>query len=134
MILREFELYSERSHIINGHTPVRTNKGELPVRAHGKLLVIDGGFCKKYHETTGIAGYTLIFNSHGMRIKAHQPFESIYKALTENTDIESQSELVEVEKERIFVKDTDIGKRIQSNINDLKKLLELYRSRQLVQE
>ena len=72
MILHEFGLYSESSHIINGHTPVRTSKGEHPVRANGKLLVIDGGFCKSYHKTTGIAGYTLIFNSHGIRIKSHQ--------------------------------------------------------------
>ena len=87
MILHEFGLYSESSHIINGHTPVRTSKGEHPVRANGKLLVIDGGFCKSYHKTTGIAGYTLIFNSHGIRIKSHQPFQSVYAALTENKDM-----------------------------------------------
>lgn len=104
MILHEFGLYSERSHIINGHTPVRTSKGEHPVRAEGKLLVIDGGFCKSYHKTTGIAGYTLIFNSHGIRIKSHQPFQSVYAALTENKDIESKSELVETEKERLMVR------------------------------
>ena len=85
MILHEFNLYSDRSHIINGHTPVRTSRGEHPVRANGRLMVIDGGFCKSYHKTTGIAGYTLIFNSHGIRIKSHQPFQSVYAALTENT-------------------------------------------------
>ena len=77
MILREFGLFSPLSHIINGHTPVKTVEGEEPVRANGKLIVIDGGFSQAYHKTTGIAGYTLIYNSHGMRIKAHQPFESV---------------------------------------------------------
>ena len=90
MILHEFGLYSERSHIINGHTPVRTSKGEHPVRANGRLMVIDGGFCKSYHKTTGIAGYTLIFNSHGIRIKSHQPFQSVFAALTENLLKESR--------------------------------------------
>ena len=128
MILHEFGLYSERSHIINGHTPVRTSKGEHPVRAEGKLLVIDGGFCKSYHETTGIAGYTLIFNSHGIRIKSHQPFQSVYAALTENKDIESKSELVETEKERLMVRDTDSGKKIKEDIDGLKMLLQAYRN------
>lgn len=128
MILHEFGLYSERSHIINGHTPVRTSKGEHPVRANGKLLVIDGGFCKSYHKTTGIAGYTLLFNSHGIRIKSHQPFQSVYAALTENKDIESKSELVETEKERLMVRDTDSGKKIKEDIDGLKMLLQAYRN------
>ena len=128
MILHEFGLYADRSHIINGHTPVRTSKGEHPVRANGKLLVIDGGFCKSYHKTTGIAGYTLIFNSHGIRIKSHQPFQSVYAALTENKDIESKSELVETEKERLMVRDTDNGKKIKEDIEGLKMLLQAYRS------
>lgn len=129
MILHEFGLYSESSHIINGHTPVRTSKGEHPVRANGKLLVIDGGFCKSYHKTTGIAGYTLIFNSHGIRIKSHQPFQSVYAALTENKDIESKSELVETESERLMVRNTDYGKKIKEDIEGLKMLLRAYRSR-----
>lgn len=128
MILHEFGLYFESSHIINGHTPVRTSKGEHPVRANGKLLVIDGGFCKSYHKTTGIAGYTLIFNSHGIRIKSHQPFQSVYAALTENKDIESKSELVETEKERLMVRDTDSGKKIKEDIDGLKMLLQAYRN------
>ena len=128
MILHEFGLYSESSHIINGHTPVRTSKGEHPVRANGKLLVIDGGFCKSYHKTTGIAGYTLIFNSHGIRIKSHQPFKSVYAALTENKDIESKSELVETESERLMVRNTDNGKKIKEDIEGLKMLLRAYRS------
>lgn len=127
MILHEFNLYSDQSHIINGHTPVRTSKGEHPVRANGRLMVIDGGFCKSYHKTTGIAGYTLIFNSHGIRIKSHQPFQSVYAALTENKDIESRSELVETERERLMVRNTDTGKKILEDIKGLKMLLQAYR-------
>ncbi len=126
MILREFGLYTDMSHIINGHTPVKTIEGEQPIRADGKLLVIDGGFCRNLHETTGIAGYTLIYNSHGLRIKAHQPFESVYQALRENKDIESDSNFVETEKMRVMVRDTDAGKKILEDISDLKKLLEYY--------
>lgn len=127
MILHEFNLYSDQSHIINGHTPVRTSKGEHPVRANGRLMVIDGGFCKSYHKTTGIAGYTLIFNSHDIRIKSHQPFQSVYAALTENKDIESRSELVETERERLMVRNTDTGKKILEDIKGLKMLLQAYR-------
>ena len=127
MILHEFNLYSDRSHIINGHTPVRTSRGEHPVRANGRLMVIDGGFCKSYHKTTGIAGYTLIFNSHGIRIKSHQPFQSVYAALTENKDIESRSELVETERERLMGRNTDTGKKILEDIKGLKMLLQAYR-------
>ena len=127
MILHEFNLYSDRSHIINGHTPVRTSRGEHPVRANGRLMVIDGGFCKSYHKTTGIAGYTLIFNSHGIRIKSHQPFQSVYAALTENKDIESRSELVETERDRLMVRNTDTGKKILEDIKGLKMLLQAYR-------
>ena len=127
MILREFGLFSPLSHIINGHTPVKTVEGEEPVRANGKLIVIDGGFSQAYHKTTGIAGYTLIYNSHGMRIKAHQPFESVEKVLEENKDIESTSTMFETEEDRIMVGDTDEGKEIKEEIQMLKKLLEAYR-------
>ena len=120
MILREFGLFSPMSHIINGHTPVKVNKGEVPVRANGKLIIIDGGFCKAYHKETGIAGYTLIYNSHGMRLNAHKPFESIRKVLEENKDIESSTDIFETEEKRIRVRDTDIGKSIQEQIEDLK--------------
>lgn len=128
MILHEFGLYSERSHIINGHTPVHVTKGESPVRAGGKLYVIDGGFCKAYQKATGIAGYTLIFNSHGFRLKTHMPFLSIEKALEENADIHSRSQIVEEESERVMVADTDDGKKIAERIEDLNKLLLAYRS------
>ena len=127
MILREFHLYSDISHIINGHTPVKTEKGEKPVRANGKLIVIDGGFSKAYHKTTGIAGYTLIYNSHGMRIKAHQPFESVEKVLEENKDIESTSKMFETEPHRLLVGDTDDGKKIKEDIQVLTHLLESYK-------
>ena len=121
MILREFGLYSGLSHIVNGHTPVL-------IRAGGKLLVIDGGFCSDYHKKTGIAGYTLIYNSHGLRIMAHQPFETIQKAMKDNLDIESESQLIETEKARVMVKDTDIGREIYEHISDLELLLRGYRS------
>ena len=126
LILHEFGLDSAASHIINGHTPVKAGSGELPIRAGGKLLVIDGGFCKAYHRTTGIAGYTLIFNSHGMRIKAHQPFETVSQALKENRDIISSSEILETEAKRILVRDTDDGETIRENIRCLKQLLKYY--------
>lgn len=127
-ILAEFGLSSPASHIVNGHTPVRTVKGELPIRAEGKLLVIDGGFCKNYHETTGIAGYTLIYNSHGLRLKAHRPFRTIDEALRENRDIHSNSEIVETERTRMMVDDTDVGGELRAEIADLYRLLEMYRS------
>ena len=126
MILREFNLYNENAHIINGHTPVRTKEGQHPVRANGRLIVIDGGFCEGYHDATGIAGYTLIYNSHGMKIKEHHPFMSINMAINSNRDIESESQVVYVEKQRVFVKDTDNGKQIAEEINDLMNLLEVY--------
>lgn len=128
MILSEFGLTYSVAHIINGHTPVRTSKGELPIRANGRLLVIDGGFCKGYHKTTGIAGYTLIYNSHGLRLKAHEPFESVERAVRENSDIHSSSEIVETERRRVMVGDTDDGERIKREIDDLYELLELYRT------
>jgi len=101
--------------------------GENPVRANEKLFVIDGGFCRSMNKTTGIAGYTLIFNSHGLRLKAHTPFTSVEDALMNNTDIESESEIIEKDVYRMFVRDTDIGKKLQEDIADLKKLLDNYR-------
>lgn len=126
-ILHEFGLYDAHSHIINGHTPVHAIDGEYPVRANGRLFVIDGGFCRAMNKTTGIAGYTLIFNSHGLRLKAHTPFTSVEDVLINNTDIESESEIIEKDTYRMFVKDTDIGKKLLEDISDLKKLLENYR-------
>lgn len=124
MILAEFGL-GKGSHIVNGHTPVRTVKGELPIRAGGKLIVIDGGFCEAYHDTTGIAGYTLIYNSHGLRLKAHEPFLSVDEALRENKDIHSDSEIIETEDRRVMVEDTDNGADIRCEIEDLYDLLKM---------
>lgn len=126
-ILEEFGLHSPMSHIINGHTPIKVSNGESPVKANNRLIVIDGGFCKAYQKTTGIAGYTLIYNSHGMRLKAHQPFESIEKVLEENKDIESTSNFFEMEPDRVMIKDTDNGKKILETIRDLELLLAAYR-------
>ena len=127
MILREFGLKSDLSHIINGHTPVHASAGENPSKAGGKLIVIDGGFSRAYHKTTGIAGYTLIYNSHGMRIKSHMPFESVERVISENLDIESRANQFEIEPYRVMVGDTDIGKRLAAQIEDLNELLTAYR-------
>lgn len=126
-ILKEFGLDAPTSHIINGHTPIKVAAGESPLKANKRLIVIDGGFCKAYQKTTGIAGYTLIYNSHGMRLKAHQPFESIEKVLEENKDIESTSDFFETEPVRVMVKDTDNGAKIKETIHDLEMLLAAYR-------
>ena len=127
MILREFGLKSDLSHIINGHTPVHVSDGEIPIKAGGKLIVIDGGFSRAYHKTTGIAGYTLIYNSHGMRIKSHMPFESVERVLSENIDIESRANQFEIEPYRVMVGDSGIGKRLAAQIEDLNELLTAYR-------
>lgn len=127
-ILREFGLDPEIGHIINGHVPVKVKKGESPVKAGGKLIVIDGGFAKAYQEKTGIAGYTLIFNSYGLLLAAHQPFESTREAIRSEEDIHSTTKILEQNTERIRVRDTDDGKEIQKRIDDLTKLLEAYRS------
>lgn len=129
MILREFGIENmEHAHIINGHIPVKTIKGETPIKAEGKLLVIDGGFSKAYQKETGIAGYTLIYNSYGLKLVQHEPFESRQKAIELGNDIISETKLVEYVDKRTLVRDTDIGKALQSQINDLKELLGAYRS------
>ena len=126
-ILEEFGLNPNVSHIINGHVPVKTLKGESPIKANGKLYLIDGGFSKAYQKETGIAGYTLIYNSYGLKIVAHELFESIEKSVREGRDIISFTRVIEdVGINRIRVKDTDIGKELQAQVNDLKKLLKAY--------
>ena len=127
MILSEFGIKASVGHIINGHTPVKVAEGEEPVRANGKLIIIDGGFCEAYHETTGIAGYTLIYNSHSMRLMSHKPFESALKAISDNLDIKSDRNKFETKAKRIMVKDTDIGREILEQIFDLEELLKGYR-------
>ncbi len=125
MILKEFGLEGEHTHIINGHVPVK--KGESPIRAEGKLLVIDGGFSKPYQATTGIAGYTLIYNSHGMLIAEHKHFYSVDRALQEGSDIKSFQSVVEHLEHRTRVADIDDGKVISAQVEDLRKLLDAYR-------
>lgn len=128
VIFKEFGLNPENSHIINGHVPVKLQSGESPIRANGKLLVIDGGFSKAYQETTGIAGYTLIYNSYGLILVSHDPFESTQKAIEEEKDIHSTTIVLEKEIERKRVRDTDEGEKIRNQIKDLELLLGAYRS------
>jgi fructose-1,6-bisphosphatase-3 len=127
-ILREFGLDPAKSRIINGHIPVRTKSGETPMRAGGKRLVIDGGFSKPYHKTTGIAGYTLIYNSHGLQLVQHEAFESKEKAIVEGTDIHSRVQLEEFKYHRMLVRDTDRGHELETQIENLNRLLFAYRS------
>ncbi|MCB8985603.1 MAG: fructose-1,6-bisphosphatase [Ardenticatenaceae bacterium] len=127
-ILREFGLDPATAHIINGHVPVQVRKGESPIKAGGKLLVIDGGLAKAYHKITGIAGYTLIFNSYGLLLASHDPFESQQLAIEEGIDMQTQTEILESNRIRIRVKDTDEGRAIQQRINNLKDLLSAYRT------
>ena len=126
-IFEEFGLNPKTSHIINGHIPVKVKEGESPVKANGKLLIIDGGFSRAYQSTTGIAGYTLTYNSYGMKLASHLKFISKEAAIKDGTDMISSHIIVETKSKRMKVKDTDIGKSIQTQINDLKKLLKAYR-------
>ena len=127
MILREFGLEGPHCHIINGHVPVKARKGESPIKGGGKLIVIDGGFCKAYQPTSGIAGYTLIYNSHTLRIVAHQPFVGRERAIRENYDIASSTTIFERMEARQKIRETDIGREIQTRIDDLSLLLDAYR-------
>lgn len=126
-ILEEFGLEGDNSHIINGHVPVHQKEGESPVKCGGKLLVIDGGFSKQYRSVTGIAGYTLIYNSYGLMLTAHEPFESKEKAVSDCTDIVSRRVAVEHTARRISIGDTDKGARMKMRIADLKALIAAYR-------
>ncbi len=127
-ILNEFGVYGQHTHIINGHVPVKTIKGEQPMKANGKLLVIDGGFSKAYQPETGIAGYTLVYHSHGMQLVQHDPFQSRQEAIEEGQDIKSTTHVIEFNSQRMMVKDTDKGRELISQISDLKKLLVAYRN------
>lgn len=127
MILDAFEVEGEHRHIINGHVPVRAGKGESPIHANGKLMVIDGGFSRAYHNTTGIAGYTLIFHSRGLQLVQHEPFSSTEAAIREGSDIMGTTQIVELSKQRMRVRDTDKGREIQSQIDELNDLLHAFR-------
>ena len=128
-ILREFGLDDQTGHIINGHVPVRAAIGEHPVRARGRYIRIDGGFCRAYHDRTGIAGYTLIYTSRGLRLVSHSPFEGKKAAVRENRDILAADDVIfEMMNRRMLVRDTDYGKRILERMEDLRALLDAYRN------
>lgn len=133
-ILREFGLDATKSHIVNGHVPVERKKGESPIKCNGKLLVIDGGFSKAYQHKTGIAGYTLVANSYGMRLVSHEPFESTEAAIRKESDIFSDSIVVETALRRQCVADTDIGVELKESIHQLEELLDAYREGVLVEK
>ena len=127
-ILTEFGIDPDSfSHIINGHVPVKIKKGESPVKADGKLLVIDGGLSRAYQSQTGIAGYTLIFNSHGLQLSEHDAFESVESAIKEEKDIYSSLDNIAAAPKRILVEDTDMGKAWQERIKALSALADAYR-------
>ncbi len=127
-ILGEFGLEGPHCHIINGHIPVKTKKGESPIKGGGKLIVIDGGFCKAYQPTSGIAGYTLIYNSQNIRIVSHQPFAGTAEAVRRNHDIANDSYIFERMEHRVKISQTDVGRELQSQADDLRRLLLAYRS------
>ncbi len=127
-ILKEFGMDREGVHIINGHVPVRLKDGESPVKAKGKVIVIDGGFSKTYQSKTGIAGYTLTYNSYGLTLSAHEPFVSADEAVRKEMDIVSKREIIEYSDKRVLVGVTDYGKKMERRIEDLKELIQLYQS------
>lgn len=126
-ILDAFGVEGEHRHIINGHVPVKAANGETPIKANGKMLVIDGGFSKAYHKTTGIAGYTLVFHSRGFQLVQHEPFTSADDSVRNGTDIVSTTQVVEMNNNRILVRDTDKGKELRHQIYELRELLYAYR-------
>ena len=126
-IFMEFGLDEEHSHIVNGHVPVERKKGESPIKCGGKLLIIDGGFSKAYQDKTGIAGYTLVVSSHGMRLVAHEPFESTESAILHESDIFSDTTILETSSMRQKIANTDIGAEIRESIHQLEELLQAYR-------
>ena len=133
-ILKEFGLDPNKGHIINGHTPVKEKIGENPLKADGKLIVIDGGFSKAYQNTTGLAGYTLLYNSFGMQLVSHQPFTSRQDAIENEKDIVSTRRIVDKELERKTVRQTDVGKKLTQQVIDLQQLLRAYKSGEIVED
>ncbi|MBU5435848.1 fructose-1,6-bisphosphatase [Pseudoflavonifractor sp. MSJ-37] len=133
-ILKDFGLEGPHCHIINGHIPVKSKKGESPMKAGGKLLVIDGGFCKAYQKTTGIAGYTLIYNSACFRLVSHEPFVGRKNAIRENQDIASTSVVFERLESRMKIAGTDVGRQLQEQIDDLMALLSAFRSGEIAED
>lgn len=132
-ILKEFGLTGDFIHIINGHVPVERMAGENPVKCNGKLILIDGGFSKTYRRKTGIAGYTLTYNSYGLTLSAHEPFDWSNEAVRDELDIVSHQEAVEYRDKRILVGDTDVGKRMMIRIGELKKLIQAYQDGEIAE-
>ena len=126
-ILKAFGVTDPNRHIINGHVPVKAVKGESPIKANGRLMVIDGGFSQAYHLETGIAGYTLVYHSRGFQLVQHEPFTSTEDAIIRGTDIKSTTQIVEMSSRRMLVADTDKGKELNAQIDDLQELLYAYR-------
>ena len=126
-LMDAFGVYGKHRHIINGHVPVRAASGENPIKAGGRLMVIDGGFAKAYHDTTGIAGYTLVYHSRGFQLVQHAPFTSTREAILNGTDIRSTTQIVEMTGRRAMVADTDKGAELREQIADLERLLTAYR-------
>ena len=126
-IMDSFGVEGPNRHIINGHVPVHAASGENPIKANGKLMVIDGGFSQPYHKETGIAGYTLVYHSRGFQLVQHEPFTSAEDAIRRGTDIKSTTQIVEMSAHRMLVADTDKGKELREQICDLKELLYAYR-------
>jgi fructose-1,6-bisphosphatase-3 len=126
-ILKEFGLDPANGHLINGHVPVKVKKGESPIKANGKLLVIDGGMSKAYQKETGISGYTLIYNSYGLVLVAHEEFKSTHAAIEEESDILSNITYLAQNPQRKTVEDTDSGKQLRQQIKDLEMLLAAFR-------
>ena len=127
-IFDEFSVKGENRHIINGHVPIHHQEGENPVKCGGRVIIIDGGFSRPYHKVTGIAGYTLIYNSYGLMLTAHEPFRSVGEAIKDCTDMQTHRVASEVADRRILVGDTDNGAKIKETIGDLKELINAYRS------
>lgn len=133
-ILIEFGLAPSDAHIVNGHVPVKRKDGESPIKCNGKVMVIDGGFSKAYQKQTGIAGYTLIYNSYGILLVAHEPFESTEEAIEKEKDIHSEIMVVKRVMDRILVGDTDVGRELREQVADLERLLAAYRSGEIIEK
>lgn len=133
-ILKEFGVDIEKGHIINGHMPVHVKEGESPVKCNGKVMIIDGGFSKAYRGTTGIAGYTLIYNSRGLRLVSHETFTSTEDVIEKEIDVHSDTVIREVSAQRERVIDTETGRQLKEQISDLEKLLHAYRTGQILEK
>ena len=134
ILTEQFGLEGPHCHIINGHVPVKSKKGESPIKGGGRLLVIDGGFSRAYQETTGIAGYTLIYNSACLRLVSHEPFAGRESAIRGDRDIASSSVIFERLEHRMKIAETDVGRQLKEQIGDLMDLLAAYRSGAIVED